>query len=181
MRSGARPEDHLRLVYHEAHRIARDRRASGYHHQSAAAFVGMGYFGLVKACDAFDPSRGCTVATFAIPRIRGAILDELRNEDGTRRKTTTVELANDLVDARDNPLEHTAKESIAAAVRAAVHDPDLLTPREREIIVAKYWHDELGASIAARLGVSAALISLRLASAHEKLARALQPIMNTCT
>ncbi len=37
-----------------------------------------GLLGLVEAADQFDPSYGAAFTTFAYPRIRGAILDELR-------------------------------------------------------------------------------------------------------
>lgn len=47
--------------------------------------VGAGVIGLVNAIDGFDPSRGHAFSTFAVPRIRGAILDELRRMDPTPR------------------------------------------------------------------------------------------------
>jgi len=40
-----------------------------------------GIIGLIDAVDRFDPSRGLKFETFAVPRIRGAILDELRSYD----------------------------------------------------------------------------------------------------
>lgn len=40
-----------------------------------------GSLGLVKALEAFDQARGVVFATFATPRIRGAVLDELRAAD----------------------------------------------------------------------------------------------------
>ncbi len=42
---------------------------------------GFGMIGLVEAADAFEPARGLKFSTFAFPRIRGAILDELRRMD----------------------------------------------------------------------------------------------------
>lgn len=42
--------------------------------------VSEGYVGLVQAAKAFDPSRGIKFSTFAVPRIRGAMLDALRRE-----------------------------------------------------------------------------------------------------
>jgi RNA polymerase sigma factor for flagellar operon FliA len=44
-----------------------------------------GVFGLVDAIDAFDLSRGVKFETYCAPRIRGAILDELRNMDWVPR------------------------------------------------------------------------------------------------
>ncbi len=43
--------------------------------------LSFGVFGLIDAVDRFDPSKGFVFQTFAIPRIRGAILDELRKCD----------------------------------------------------------------------------------------------------
>ncbi len=44
-----------------------------------------GIFGLVDAIDAFDLNRGVKFETYCAPRIRGAILDELRNMDWVPR------------------------------------------------------------------------------------------------
>ncbi len=43
--------------------------------------ISFGVFGLLDAVDKFDPSKGFVFQTYAIPRIRGAILDELRKCD----------------------------------------------------------------------------------------------------
>ncbi|MCG3126175.1 MAG: RNA polymerase sigma factor FliA [Phycisphaerae bacterium] len=44
-----------------------------------------GIFGLVDAIDAFDLERGVKFETYCAPRIRGAMLDELRNMDWVPR------------------------------------------------------------------------------------------------
>ncbi len=44
-----------------------------------------GVFGLMDAIDAYDPSRGVKFETYCVPRIRGAMLDELRNMDWVPR------------------------------------------------------------------------------------------------
>lgn len=44
-----------------------------------------GIFGLMDAIDAFDPERGVKFETYCTPRIRGAILDELRSMDWVPR------------------------------------------------------------------------------------------------
>src|SRR6185436_17663779 len=53
--------------------------------------VSCGTMGLMNALEAFEPARGLAFSTFAVPRIRGAILDELRRQDhvprSVRRKT----------------------------------------------------------------------------------------------
>jgi len=47
--------------------------------------ISAGIFGLMDAIDAFDPHRGVKFATYCTPRIRGAILDELRSMDWVPR------------------------------------------------------------------------------------------------
>ncbi len=44
-----------------------------------------GSFGLKDAIESFDPNRGVKFETYCAPRIRGAILDELRNMDWVPR------------------------------------------------------------------------------------------------
>jgi RNA polymerase sigma factor for flagellar operon FliA len=47
--------------------------------------ISAGIFGLVDAVNAFDPTRGVKFETYCAPRIRGAILDELRSMDWVPR------------------------------------------------------------------------------------------------
>jgi RNA polymerase sigma factor for flagellar operon FliA len=47
--------------------------------------VSAGTVGLVQALEGFEPSRGLAFSTFAMPRIRGAMLDELRSWDWVPR------------------------------------------------------------------------------------------------
>jgi RNA polymerase sigma factor FliA len=49
--------------------------------------VSTGVIGLIEAFKNFDPDRGVKFETFAVPRIRGAILDELRALDWVPRST----------------------------------------------------------------------------------------------
>ncbi len=48
-------------------------------------FRGEGYIGLLGAIEGFDPSRGVKFETYAFKRIRGAILDGLREIDNASR------------------------------------------------------------------------------------------------
>ncbi len=58
---------------------------------------GFGMIGLIGAADSWDSSRGIAFSTFAYPRIRGAILDELRRMDflprGRRERVRAVDAA----------------------------------------------------------------------------------------
>ncbi|MFQ0996900.1 RNA polymerase sigma factor FliA [Gilliamella sp. CG25] len=47
----------------------------------------VGYIGLLDTIKRYDVSQGYTFATFAIPRIKGAMLDELRSRDWLPRQT----------------------------------------------------------------------------------------------
>ena len=50
-----------------------------------ADLVSYGIFGLIDAVEKFDPRRGYKFETYAIARIKGAILDELRSIDWVPR------------------------------------------------------------------------------------------------
>lgn len=58
-----------------------------------------GIFGLMDAIDAFDMDRGVKFETYCAPRIRGAILDELRSMDWVPR----------LVRSRSSQVDHARK------------------------------------------------------------------------
>ena len=62
-----------------------------------------GVFGLMDAVDAFDLTRGVKFETYCVPRIRGAMLDELRTMDWVprlvRSKQSKVELAKKSLEA----------------------------------------------------------------------------------
>ena len=47
--------------------------------------ISAGVFGLMDAINAFDMSRGVKFETYCVPRIRGAMLDELRTMDWVPR------------------------------------------------------------------------------------------------
>jgi RNA polymerase sigma factor for flagellar operon FliA len=62
-----------------------------------------GVFGLMDAVDAFDLTRGVKFETYCVPRIRGAMLDELRTMDWVprlvRSKQSKVEVAKKALEA----------------------------------------------------------------------------------
>ncbi len=62
-----------------------------------ADLVSYGIFGLIDAIDKFDPERGFKFETYAIARIKGAIIDELRSIDwvprSVRAKARAIERA----------------------------------------------------------------------------------------
>jgi RNA polymerase sigma factor FliA len=78
--------------------------------------VSYGIFGLIDAIDKFDPGRGYKFETYAISRIKGAIIDELRSIDwiprSIRSKAREVERAYAALEAR---LHRTPTEPEVAA------------------------------------------------------------------
>ncbi|MDT7578867.1 MAG: polymerase sigma factor FliA, partial [Pseudonocardiales bacterium] len=54
-------------------------------HVDVADLVQSGVFGLLEAIDRFDPDRCARFESYAVPRIRGAVLDELRAQDWVPR------------------------------------------------------------------------------------------------
>lgn len=74
-------EHYLPIVKYNADRISAKLPEEVDRDDLASA----GVFGLVDAIEAFDPDRGVKFETYCAPRIRGAILDELRTMDWVPR------------------------------------------------------------------------------------------------
>src|SRR5687767_371460 len=70
--------------------------------------ISAGVFGLMDAINAFDMSRGVKFETYCVPRIRGAMLDELRSMDWVPR----------LVRSKASKLNESLKQLEAALGRA---------------------------------------------------------------
>ena len=88
------------LVKYVASRVATGLPAS----VEQADLVSYGIFGLIDALDKFDPTHDIKFETYAIPRIRGAIIDELRSLDwvprSVRFKAREIEKATTELEAR---------------------------------------------------------------------------------
>jgi|ERR1051325_6968510 RNA polymerase sigma factor for flagellar operon FliA len=99
---------HVGLVHHVARQLARRLSTQA----DLDELVSAGMLGLVQAVDSFDAHRGLSFSTFAVPRIRGAILDELRKQDSVprnvRRRTRDMGRARDILShtLRREPTEH---------------------------------------------------------------------------
>jgi len=86
--SGARESARERLILHYAPLVkyVASRVATGLPASvDQADLVSYGMFGLIDALEKFDPGRGNKFETYAIPRIKGAIIDELRAMDWVPR------------------------------------------------------------------------------------------------
>src|SRR5918992_2733174 len=73
-------------------------------HVDMADLIQSGIFGLVDAIEKFEPNRGLKFETYAMQRIRGAILDDLRAQDwvprSVRGRAREVERALERLGAR---------------------------------------------------------------------------------
>ena len=93
-----RIRDQLIVLYSPLVKYVAARVAVGLpQHVDGADLVSYGIIGLIDAIDRFDPVRQVKFETYAIPRIRGAIIDELRAIDwvprSVRAKARAVEQA----------------------------------------------------------------------------------------
>jgi len=83
-----------------------------------------GVFGLIGAIERYDPSHGVKFETYAMPRIRGAILDSLRSLDwvprSVRSRTKSIEVA---INALEHEFGRTpTDEEIAGRLEIAVDE-----------------------------------------------------------
>jgi RNA polymerase sigma factor FliA len=101
--------DHLPLVqYGVAEVLGRVPR-----HVSRDDLVSAAMYGLAQAARSWDPSRGIAFDKFAMIRIRGALLDELRSRDwasrGVRSAARSMEAATERLIARNGRTPSTAE------------------------------------------------------------------------
>jgi RNA polymerase sigma factor for flagellar operon FliA len=91
-------ELYIGLVHHVAREMSRRTRLE------LDDLVSAGTFGLIRALDSFDLSRGLAFSTYAVRRIRGAILDDLRSQDwaprAVRVKARRLQVATVALEAR---------------------------------------------------------------------------------
>jgi RNA polymerase sigma factor for flagellar operon FliA len=73
--------EHLSLIRHVAHRVATRLPSS----VEIGDLVNAGVIGLLDAVDKFEPERGVKFKTYAELRVRGAIIDSLRDLDWAPR------------------------------------------------------------------------------------------------
>lgn len=98
---------HLGLVHHVARQLANRLSTAA----DLDELVSAGSLGLIQAVESFDSGRGLSFSTYAVPRIRGAILDELRKQDhlprNVRRRARDVSRARDALvgQLRRSPTE----------------------------------------------------------------------------
>ena len=94
---------HLLAKYIPLVRNVATRMAMGFPRSvELSDLISTGVIGLIEAFSNFDPERGVKFETYAVPRIRGAILDELRALDwvprSTRAKSREIERAYNVLE-----------------------------------------------------------------------------------
>jgi RNA polymerase sigma factor for flagellar operon FliA len=139
--------EHLNLVHHVARQLSKSLAIEA----DLDELVSAGTMGLMSAVKSFDARRGLAFSTFAVPRIRGSILDELRRQDhvprSVRRKTremgqareqlmrtlgrepSSAELAESLGVDRDTIYRWTA--DVEGAMHLPLDGHSCATPDER--------------------------------------------------
>ncbi|MFP5318344.1 MAG: RNA polymerase sigma factor WhiG [Acidimicrobiia bacterium] len=127
-KSGRGLEVRNRLILHYAPLVkyVAGRVSAGLPHTiEQADLVSYGMFGLIDAIDKFDPGRGFKFETYAISRIRGSIIDELRSIDwvprSMRAKSRAVEKAYGKL---ENELHRTPSDA-EVAEELGMSEPDL--------------------------------------------------------
>jgi RNA polymerase sigma factor FliA len=111
---------YLGLVYHAAREMMKRAPREIELHDLVSA----GTIGLVQALEGFDPSRGLAFSTYAVPRIRGSILDELRSHD---RMPRTVRTRRRAIAAARSQLQHALGRAPSSSEVADALGVDLAT------------------------------------------------------
>jgi RNA polymerase sigma factor FliA len=112
---------YLKLLYRNASTLS--RRIPLLESEEA---ISSGFIGLSQAIDRFEPSRGLSFTTFAFPRIRGAVLDEVRRQSPLTRP----------VNDKLRKIER-ARRTIAARELRRPEDSDIA--RELGVSLEEYW------------------------------------------
>ena len=114
-----------------------------------ADLVSYGIFGLIDAIEKFDLDRGYKFETYAIARIKGAILDELLSgSEGGEGQSTLVDT---IADGSDDPVEAFEVQEIKQILAEAVEG---MPERERLVLTLYYYEGLTLAEIGQVLGVT---------------------------
>jgi RNA polymerase sigma factor for flagellar operon FliA len=100
-----RARERLVVAYSPLVKYVAGRMSSGLPaHVEEADLISYGLIGLINAIERFDLAREIKFETYAIPRIRGAIIDELRSLDwvprSVRARAREIERANAKLEAK---------------------------------------------------------------------------------
>src|SRR3954462_7087500 len=119
---------HVGLVHHVARQLSRRLHDK----VDLDELVSAGSIGLLQAAASYEPARGLPFSPYAVPRIRGSMLDELRRHDhmsrGARRKARAISTA------RESLTRQLGREPKAAELAAELNlSPSTLREWEGEV------------------------------------------------
>jgi RNA polymerase sigma factor for flagellar operon FliA len=121
-------------------------------HVELADLEQSGVFGLIEAIERFQPDRGHRFETYAVPRIRGAIIDELRAQDwvprAIRARARELERAQERL---ESDLQRAVSEAELAAV-LGLGRPELRSALHQMYLVSMEALEERRATCTAALG-----------------------------
>lgn len=138
--------------------------------------LSVGFLGAMQAATRFDASHGCTLATSAEGRIRGAMLDEIRKEVGRTDRPSgrcfQVPLKNAVaVPWRGpSPFDVCEQDAMKALLLRLVNK---LPARERTMLRLSFWAGMTHQEIAGVFGVDASRVSQLKAKSLSRLRAAL--------
>jgi RNA polymerase sigma factor FliA len=187
-------ELYIGLVHHVAREMSRSTRAA-----ELDDLVSAGTFGLIRALDSFDLSRGLAFSTYAVRRIRGAMLDDLRSQDwaprGVRVKARRLQVATTALECRlgrsPRPEEvadqldidvstywrwrdETASRTVVSY--EVLRDAIARLPEKERTVMALYYYEELNQrQIAEILHVTESRVPQILSQALKRLRSRLAP------
>src|SRR5215203_5946826 len=114
-------------------------------HVDQADLISYGMIGLIEAMERFEPRRQIRFETFAMQRIRGAIIDELRSLDwvprSVRSRARDIEAANSKLEHESAPDPQAALDTSEVKDRLAEAIQDL--PERETLVVALYYFENL--------------------------------------
>ncbi|MEX2660197.1 MAG: RNA polymerase sigma factor WhiG [Acidimicrobiales bacterium] len=125
--SGAAPDrDRLILHYSPLVKYVAGRVAVGLpQNVEQSDLVSYGIFGLIDAIEKFDLERGYKFETYAIARIKGAILDELRSIDWVPRSVRSKARAIEKAYAKLESIHHRSPSDAELAEELDMTEPQL--------------------------------------------------------
>lgn len=133
--------EYMPLVRHAANRIAAGSATAGI--LEYEDMLACGVQGLIEAYQSFDSTKGAKFSTYALPRIRGAILDALRAGHKVWQMADETRSIDPDAAAEDAMVQHMLREAVSA-----------LPDQERTIVQLYYMHSQSLKSIGKALGIS---------------------------
>src|ERR671936_1679343 len=120
-----RARERLVVAYSPLVKFIAGRMASGLpSHVEEADLISYGLLGLIGAIERYDPSREIKFETFAVSRIKGAIIDELRSLDWVPRSVRARAREIERMNAKLEGELHRAPtdQEMAAALEMTIED-----------------------------------------------------------